>query len=455
MFIDVGLKVDKEYQKNQHLYRTISLKLSELTGISTKIIEKEIKHYLTCREDKRNQKTYFKNFFIWYAFIVTAILLNIFSIKNKQSDKCNIIFDLASKSFYNRFYLKLISKLPKEYIIKFDKVVPKKFFILATIGSYVNLYRSFFIFSSLQKYSSLVNINLILFSIRLFLSISRYHVVNCNMNSYIYCSALDNSFHPIKYSIFKKYHDHIIILQNSTKLFDDPVIGKYFLSCDYFFSFGEIYKENFHALDYKHFFPVGNISLENVDESIEKDMYDYIMVEQTQITSIHFDEDLYLKLLQNYIEFANKYCHYKCGYRIRPNRNVLMSKEKYKNVICNIDKLLEKSRLKINAEDNYDDIFSSDVVFGYNSGLILESLAFDKKVFKCDCGKGEQLDQFEDSLLILDSFDFTAFENKMLTIKELDFFQDGYEFYKRKYMAFNYNRLPSDIIVSEIKKINT
>lgn len=458
--------------------------LSKQTLLDT--VKKEI--YLAQESKKGFEKknNTFISFIIFYISITYALLSSLFYRVPKEEHYDIVYEDMwLQNSWYKRVYsyLNFDSKfteailfVPVYFIKPFHKLIfdesPLPFlsrytanYIFERTISIKVFSNEFFLFFRLLKLAKKSEYDFIKIYLRILRKILIYTTQIKNINAKVIIGTGDYYWGPLKYEIYKKSFNQIVLIQYALKnKFSSE--GKW-ITCDYYFGYSKmLMEERCDGLDVKkEIIYCGNIQLTPFSDKIGniETTYDILFIHQPYY--VDFFKQLgwidqkawrkgYLTLAENLKRFADEFPQYKICYFGKKGQDDPKNNKYSKEVIdiLNGENIYQSYT---SGYDSYMNLLKSNVVINQVSTLGYDALGLDKKTLWINYAHvldGYEFDVRKEAIDVLINDSYEALKHKLLLL--LTDQNDVIEFFKnRKKDYMNINTNPAISIRDQINEL--
>lgn len=480
----IGDNINKYYEMNEDKFIILENIFFDDFSVPHYITRDYIKYILSLsvENDVKNQDKefmylhYYKQTKMFIFFIITMIYFLINSIlgsNRKKNTKTDILYEYGYEHIY-RIIFKKLNKF-NVAVICFSNIENKINDLYQNVKNIFNtkstrntkflkstswriFKKQIFRYLSYDRLSRELEFDIVTLSLRILKHMAAFESDMNGISSKVLITANCNGYTSLRYYIYKKYINNLIIIENGINIKSARCDGLWFIYSDYYIEMGKSNKIDM-GMNCKNIKPMGSLTLANnlydiKSKNIKLDIiYDIVFMEQYIIkNSDNFDTDYYIKILNYLAEFSNKYPQYKILYRARNSRDFKhsVSVQEYVN---KYDEIIKSSNIILDdkiSSNSYESILKSKVVVFYASSIGVEALAMNKKVLCVNFNK-KHFCKFteEDSICMLYENSYDKFEEKLNYLLCND--NSGIvEFYK-KIKALNINQ--SDNIINDICKI--
>ena len=298
----------KTYRKNKCYFDSLSEHLAKIYGLDSKLSQDSVLYEIMSVQYKNNRQLFDANLILWifiylvvFLFILFSGFFSIFFFFFRKKNSADVIYEemWPQKSLYNRFYdyidVELSSRNIKRKILLISPGIG--FFkekVQAWKGSIINrrysgalfeyrlsfqvFFCDLFYLTELLKISRKSGVNYIYIYLRLLRKVLMYHSQSSNIKASVLVSAGDYYWNPIKYHMYKRNIENIILLQHNHC--DDYLHVRMFQYCDYYYAHSQQSIDKHVFCGDAEFFNVGSFQLIPyiTDNELE---YDIVFVSQT------------------------------------------------------------------------------------------------------------------------------------------------------------------------------
>jgi hypothetical protein len=464
--------IEKFYKENSDIFTTLEVKMSDDFKISRHIFKDAIKRTLSeileggPKSFLWVKKVSFKYKVFYYSVMLFFLFNAIFGKKIKKLISKKVVFDVWNINGYNYFYKPILGLLKKSNVllyitdqhnffkkVNFDtvKINSSKYSYDSHISKNIfkTQFASFGFYSDISKQ---LNINIIYIVLNIFRTIAMYNTHAKQINCYVLFSAADNYYNSLRYDIYKKNGiQNIALLQNGlrTGKWANDAVDLY-TYCDYYFGFGIEQINIQKGMVCANKIPIGSIKLDFMLDRYrnysKKENFDIVF-----LASYEEEDTPYVKV-KTYEKIIDNLCLFKKNH---PNLSVYYSDKKRGNKSIKHNLMMNKMKLSgiicssSNIGNSYEAILCSEVALFYRTTIGLEALAMNKAVLNLNYDKDMIPISQKDRVLMLTSPSYNDFENRILSLLEVDKNNTGYNSERLTYRYMNnsnYNNLPKNII---------
>ncbi|WP_156961481.1 hypothetical protein [Sulfurospirillum arsenophilum] len=338
----------------------------------------------------------------------TAILLTFKSGKDKFSDTQEKI---EGQGFYTKNNLfPAHAKYNHYYLAKSSRQI------------FMSMCKRFFLYFRL---CNTLGLDILQLMFRMYRAIAIFEMDVACIKSKVLVSFDDNGYGALRYFIYKKNIDTIMILQNGYKQgYISNRMGDMYLYSDYYLGFGLKNIEIQKGMVSQNKLGVGSLklynSLLNIDRlQIQTNIYDILFVEQiSALELVEYNTETYFKCIDFLCHFTKAYPQYTISYRARLDRkNLSMFGEKLNQDVSKIDAMLKDAGIFIDDDmekNSYEEVLKSNIIVFYTSTLGFEALGMGKKVLNLNLDKIISGFSVENDLGTLVDDEYALFEEKLL-----------------------------------------
>lgn len=320
------------------------------------------------------------------------------------------------------------------------------------------IYKDLFFIRHLFKLSN--NLNVTYVYLRIIRKYLLYSSQIKNIEADIMISAGDYYWNPMKYFVYKRNIDHIILLQHNFK--NEYLHNRLFQYCDIYYAHSDQAIKKLEGISFANKYSIGSFQLIPYLKNDGPEIYDIMFINQTVNDNLkdswpYLDQkkliDSYYILIENFQRLLEKYPSYNAIYVAKRGH---LDSEPSLTVKERLHHLPNIKFMNAYGPETFELIKKSKLIINMYSSVGFESYGLDKRVLWINynrCCDVFKYDTEEESLhtLISDS-SYEIFEERVnyLLAEDIDI-DIHYKKLKEKYMNVQEN--PAKIITNKISEI--
>lgn len=484
------LEIHALYQNNIKVFSEIIKKVMDNYGMTQVQARDTVLYELMSSNYGRQHKKLLHslNRFKWSIIYITTFagiffsgLASLFIIQKKQ--RLNLLFeemfpkDGWNKRFY-RYITEKIIHMPLDKAIFYTHPGIAKDIFNTSIeqwdGDVINrrysslffgfkessliIYKDLFFICHLFKLSK--NLNVTYIYLRIIRKYLLYSSQIKNIEADIIISAGDYYWNPIKYFVYKRKIDHIILLQHNFK--NEYLHNRLFQYCDIYYAHSDQAIEKLEGISFAHKYSIGSFQLIPYIKNDEPIVYDIMFINQTVNDDLkdswpYLDQkkliDSYYILIENFQHILEKFPSYNAIYVAKRGH---LDSEPSLTVKERLHHLPNIKFMSAYGPETFELIKKSKLIINMYSSIGFEAYGLNRKVLWINynrCCDVFKYDTEEESLhTLISNSSYEVFEERVnYLLSENEDIDTHYKKLKEKYMNVQEN--PAKIIANKISKI--